>query len=132
MNENLQSIQLATRRQFLKHCNVGLGALAMAALAGNGASAAPLDDADNPLAPKAPPLPAKVKRVIYLHMSGAPPQHDLFDYKPKLVEHNLQPCPDDLLAILQKERLPFIVRRAGRRCWARRTSSRSAASRAWR
>jgi hypothetical protein len=114
MNPNLQSIQLATRRQFLKHCNVGLGAIAMSALAGNGVHAAPIADADNPLTPKPPPLPAKVKRVIYLHMSGAPPQHDLWDYKPKLVEHNLEPCPDDLLAILQKERLPFIDLKARR------------------
>jgi hypothetical protein len=112
MNTQLQSIRLATRRQFLKQCNVGLGALAIAALGGGALPAAP--DADNPLAPKAPPLPAKVKRVIYLHMSGAPPQHDLWDFKPKLVEHNLEPCPDDLLAILQKERLPFIDLKARR------------------
>src|SRR5262249_16155248 len=37
------------------------------------------------------------KRVIYLHMSGAPPQQDLFDYKPKLNEHHLKPCPDELV-----------------------------------
>jgi hypothetical protein len=114
MHPNIVKTQFETRRQFLKHCNVGLGALAMAALAGNGACAAPMIDADNPLAPQPPPLPAKVKRVIYLHMSGAPPQHDLWDFKPKLVEHNLEPCPDDLLAILQKERLPFIDLKARR------------------
>src|SRR5687767_14437982 len=114
MNPHIAKTQFETRRQFLKHCNVGLGSLALAALAGNGASAAPIADADNPLAAKSPPLPAKVKRVIYLHMSGAPPQHDLWDFKPKLVEHNLEPCPDDLLAILQKERLPFIDLKARR------------------
>jgi hypothetical protein len=114
MVPSLAKTQFETRRQFLKHCNVGLGSLALAALSGQAAPAAPLPDADNPLAPKAPPLPAKVKRVIYLHMSGAPPQHDLWDYKPKLVEHNLEPCPDDLLAILQKERLPFIDLKARR------------------
>ena len=31
-------------------------------------------------------------------MSGSPPQQELFDWKPKLVEHNMQPCPDSLLA----------------------------------
>jgi hypothetical protein len=104
--------RLATRRQFLNRCQVGLGGLALAGLVGGRPAAA--SEADHPLSPKAPPLPAKVKRVIYLHMSGAPPQHDLWDYKPKLVEHNLQPCPDDLLAILQKERLPFIDLKARR------------------
>ncbi len=109
-----ESALLATRRQFLKRCNLGLGALSLAALAGSGIKAAPAIDSENPLAPKHPPLPAKVKRVIYLHMSGAPPQHDLWDHKPKLVEHNLEPCPDELLAILQKERLPFIDLKARR------------------
>ena len=113
MNPYFQTRQFDTRRHFLRGCGLGLAALALQSLAGN-ASAAPLADADNPLAPKAPPLPAKVKRVIYLHMSGAPPQHDLWDFKPKLVEHNLEPCPDDLLAILQKERLPFIDLKARR------------------
>ena len=27
----------------------------------------------------------RAKRVIYLDMAGAPPQVDMFDYKPKLV-----------------------------------------------
>ena len=30
-------------------------------------------------------------------MSGGPPQQDLFDFKPELVKHHLQPCPDELL-----------------------------------
>ena len=38
-------------------------------------------------------------------MSGAPPQHDLFDYKPKLVENHLKPCPYELL---KGARFPFI------------------------
>jgi hypothetical protein len=38
-------------------------------------------------------------------MSGSPPQHDLFDYKPKLVEMNGQPCPD---SFLKGERFAFI------------------------
>ena len=52
---------------------------------------------DNPLAPKPPHFAPKAKRVIYLHMSGAPPQLDLFDYKPELVKHDGQPCPDEFL-----------------------------------
>jgi hypothetical protein len=38
-------------------------------------------------------------------MSGAPPQQDLFEYKPKLVELHMQPCPDELL---KNQRFAFI------------------------
>jgi hypothetical protein len=61
----------------------------------DGRAASPSPAAD-PLAPKRPPLPAKAKAVIYLHMSGAPPTLDLFDWKPKLVQMNMKPCPDEL------------------------------------
>ena len=49
---------------------------------------------DDPLAPKPPHFPAKVKNVIFLSMSGGPPHLDLFDYKPELVKRNGQDCPD--------------------------------------
>jgi len=114
MDSDIAKTRFETRRHFLRQSSLGLGAWALADLAGRPAFASPREAGENPLTPQAPPLPAKVKRVIYLHMSGAPPQHDLWDYKPKLVEHNLQPCPDDLLAILQKERLPFIDLKARR------------------
>ena len=38
-------------------------------------------------------------------MSGGPPQQDLFDYKPELVKHHMQPCPDELL---KNQRFAFI------------------------
>ena len=38
-------------------------------------------------------------------MAGAPSQLDLFDYKPKLVAMNGQPCPE---SIYKKERFAFI------------------------
>ncbi len=53
--------------------------------------------AANPLAPRPPHFAPKAKRVIYLHMSGAPPHLDLFDYKPELVKHNGEPCPDSFI-----------------------------------
>jgi len=40
---------------------------------------------------------AKAKNVIYLHMTGSPPNLDMFDYKPKLLEYNDQPCPDSAI-----------------------------------
>ncbi len=76
----------ATRRTFLRG-GVGLGSIALAALArGERSPFGPSADEpfENPLAPKAPPLPAKARRVIYLAMSGAPPQLDMFDPKPEL------------------------------------------------
>jgi hypothetical protein len=95
-----------TRRQFLGNTGIGLGAMAMASLTGGATvrGASP-STSENPLAPKSSPLPAKAKRVIYLHMSGAPPQHDMFDYKSKLVELNGQPCPQ---SFLEGQRFAFI------------------------
>jgi hypothetical protein len=40
----------------------------------------------------------KVKRVVYLHMAGAPSQLDLFDHKPLLNELDGKPCPADVIA----------------------------------
>ncbi len=82
-------MSLATRRWFLNECGVGLGALAMQTLLGRTAAA-------DPLRPKAPPLPAKAKRVIYLFMGGAPSQLDLFDHKPILRRYDGKPAPPSL------------------------------------
>ena len=87
-------LQLTTRRQFLSSAGqFSLGAIALHALK---ADAAPTEAA-NPLAPKRPPLKAKAKRVIYLHMSGGPPNLDIFDYKPQLVKRSGEDCPDSFL-----------------------------------
>jgi hypothetical protein len=104
MNLHLQVARAATRRQFLRDCQLGLGALALGTLTGRLADASP-DPSANPLAPKGPPRPARAKAVIYLHMSGAPPQHDLFDWKPKLAAFNMKPCPEEWL---KGARFPFI------------------------
>ena len=94
--------ELATRRAFLRGSTLGLGAIALQQIAGRAASPTAIE---NPLAPKMPPLPATAKRVIYLHMAGSPPQHDLFDYKPELVKRNGEPCPESLI---EGERFAFI------------------------
>ena len=94
MNFRLQQLQHQTRRQFLRSAGqFSLGAIAMETLLGRTAIAAP-GAAPNPLAPHAPHFPPKVKRVIYLHMSGGPPHLDLFDYKPELVKRDGQFAPD--------------------------------------
>ena len=89
-----------TRRHFLSAGSLGLGAAALASFAGSAPAAA----VSNPLAPRPPHVPAKAKRVIYLHMSGAPPHLDLFDYKPELVKRTGQDCPD---AVLKGKRFAF-------------------------
>src|SRR3569833_1768342 len=102
MNLRLEKARSQTRRHFLANSGLGLGASALAGLQAREASAAQVSQKSaGPLAPKKPAYAARAKRVIYLHMSGAQPQHDLFDYKPKLVELNMQECPADLL-IIQK------------------------------
>ncbi|MDB5337994.1 MAG: hypothetical protein JWN70_3613 [Planctomycetaceae bacterium] len=101
MNPQIENLSLQTRRHFLQQSQLGLGAIALSALMGNSASAAKpdssIDSVINPLAPKAAPLPAKAKRVIYLHLTGSPPHLDLYDYKPELVKHTDEPCPDSFL-----------------------------------
>jgi hypothetical protein len=97
MDPIYENLELITRRNFLRTTGqFSLGALALASLLGreNRVAAATVS---NPLAPRKPHYPAKVKRVIYLHMSGGPPHLDLFDYKPELVKWNDKACPDEFL-----------------------------------
>jgi len=95
MHPRWEHLQLITRRHFLGQSQLGLGAVALASLLKRDAAAAP--QVVNPLAAKLPPLAAKAKRVIYLHLTGSPPNLDLFDWKPELVKLNGQPCPDEFL-----------------------------------
>ena len=96
----LTSLRDATRRHFLRDCATGLGTLWLAM---NGQALAsgrklPTHDAANPLSPLAPPHAAKAKRVIYLHMIGAPSQLELFDFKPDLQRLDGKECPQEFLA----------------------------------
>jgi Protein of unknown function (DUF1501) len=95
MNAHTDQCLTITRRHFLRDCNVGLGGLALSLLMNDGARA-DLTPA-NPMAPRRPHYPPKVKNVIYLHMAGSPPHLDLFDYKPELVRRNGQDCPQEFL-----------------------------------
>ncbi|HEY1110158.1 MAG TPA: DUF1501 domain-containing protein, partial [Opitutaceae bacterium] len=75
-----------TRRHFLKTCTTGLGAMWLGSQAfGATGKLGYQRTAAAPLAPLPPQFPAKAKRVIYLHMAGAPSQLELFDHKPDLV-----------------------------------------------
>jgi len=82
------------RRAFLRTAGFSLGGLALSQLLAEAGEAA-----------RKPHFPAKAKRVIYLHMIGAPSQLDLFDHKPALIKQDGKPCPDD---VLKGKRFAFI------------------------
>ena len=75
------ALRAQTRRQFLREGSLGIGAMALASLAGcqlpsaGAAGASPGDplggSLDDPLAPRPPHYAARAKRIIYLHMAAA-------------------------------------------------------------
>ena len=81
-----------SRRDLLHACGMGLGALALGALAGADVRA---DEKPyvNPLAPKTPHFAPRAKRVIHLFMNGGPSQVDTFDPKPMLDKYDGKPLP---------------------------------------
>lgn len=95
---------LENRRRFLGRAGKVLGWAAMASLMGDrGASgdahAASTPAAQGPLSPaelKLPHFAPKAKRAIYLFMSGAPPQIDMWDYKPNLAAMYDKDLPDSV------------------------------------
>jgi hypothetical protein len=99
MNSELaaRTLHHTTRRTLLGNAGFGFGSLALADLMkGTSFADSALSLPENPMMPRQAPLSAKAKSVIYLHLSGAPPALDMFDYKPKLVELNMQDCPESL------------------------------------
>jgi len=84
------------RRWFFQQCGVGMGAMALGQLLGEGGYAAPSSAAD-PRAPKAPHFAPKAKRVIYLFMAGAPSHLELFDNKPQLAKFDGTLPPAELI-----------------------------------
>ena len=105
MNPLALQIQMQTRRHFLRNGGLSLGAIALNQLSGGVAEAAVLGSEASPLALQPPTLPARAKSIIYLHMSGGPPQHELFDWKPRLQELHRQDCPEEFL---KGQRFAFI------------------------
>src|SRR6202789_2203237 len=79
-----------TRRKFLNRVGMGLGALGLTTMLDprdlfSGTSDDAASATGNPLAPKAPPLPATAKAVIHIFAQGAPSHIDTWDPKPELV-----------------------------------------------
>ena len=86
------------RRRFFEGAGLKVGGLALAGLMGNSALAAGSDGSKlmHPPLPGFPHFAPKAKRLIYLHMNGAPSQLDLFDYKPGLKDYFDKELPDSV------------------------------------
>ena len=106
MNEFENTRLFETRRHFFGKAAGGIGSAALASLlnpglfAGDGnASNSGSPNAPNPAMGGLPELPhfaPKAKRVIYLFMSGAPSQLDMWDYKPKMADWYDKDLPDSV------------------------------------
>ena len=77
-----------TRRYFFGRTATGIGTAALASLLNSGLqqNSVGAETQTRPGVLQAPHHAPTAKRVIYLFMSGAPSQMDLFDYKPTLVD----------------------------------------------
>ena len=85
-----------TRRQFFAGAGLGVGSVALGSLLAREASAVSQSKSVHPPLPNLPHFAAKAKRLIYLHMNGAPSQIDLFDHKPELSSHFAEDLPESI------------------------------------
>jgi hypothetical protein len=95
MQPALQYHRRATRRQFFGGVGLSVGGLALANLLQSEASAS-TSGAAYPSLPGLPHFAPTARRVIYLHMNGAPSQLDLFDHKPGLQDYFDEELPDSV------------------------------------
>src|ERR1700730_11555017 len=116
--EKFAWLQAQTRRHFLRSFTAGVGTMFLGTLASQYASAKAaqlavdgtprLDftrDPSRPLPALPPQFAARAKRIIYLHMAGAPSQLELFEHKPELTKLDGQDCP---MSFLTGKRFAFI------------------------
>lgn len=95
MDPILERGLLQARRHFLGRSATGIGAAALASLLGSDSSAASTSTEDVGVLGQ-PHFAPKAKRIIYLFMSGAPSQLDMYDYKPKMDELFDTELPDSI------------------------------------
>jgi hypothetical protein len=110
--ERFALLQAQTRRHFLRSLTAGVGSMFLGTLGSPfvstvGAAERGIDgsprleftrDPSHPLSVLPPQFAGRAKRIIYLHMAGAPSQLELFDYKPDLTKLDGQQCPASFLA----------------------------------
>ncbi|QDV34658.1 DUF1501 domain-containing protein [Tautonia plasticadhaerens] len=108
-----------SRREAIRRCGMGFGALGLTALLGDEGLLAPAraDGATDPLAPRRPPLPATAKHVIHIFLNGGPSHVDTFDPKPALSRYAGKSLPSGNLRTERKTGSalpsPFKFRRRG-------------------
>jgi uncharacterized protein (DUF1501 family) len=93
MHPSDEAVLAETRRQFFGRGAKGLGSLALLSLLAENAKAEKQAVGGLPGLPHFAP---KAKRAIYLHMLGAPPQMETFDYKPKMADWFDKDLPDSV------------------------------------
>ena len=109
-----------SRRTFLRTSGLSLGTAALATLLNPrllGAAPRSTGLGVEPGVGGFPGLPQRIKRVIFLYMSGGPSQFETFDYKPTLAEMDGQPMPESFtkgqpIAQLQGQELKCLGPRA--------------------
>jgi len=97
MHPSDEAVLNETRRQFFSRGARGLGVAALATLLAekNIALGAPTLETHGGVA-GLPHFPPKAKRAIYLHMVGAPPQLETYDYKPGMKDWFDQDLPESI------------------------------------
>src|SRR5262249_33210941 len=105
----MTSFTRQSRRAFLASTGVGLGSVALNLLLARDLRGKDSPDKYRGLA-GFPHHTPKIKRVIFLYMSGGPSHLETFDYKPKLAELDGKPMPEPFtkgqpIAQLQGQRL---------------------------
>ena len=99
MNPIRESKLIETRRHFFGRSAAGIGTAALSSLLNENVRATTAADGTDPQLGGIPGIPhfaAKAKRVIYLFMSGAPSQLDMWDYKPKMNDWYDKDLPDSV------------------------------------
>ena len=91
-----ERVLMETRRHFFSRAATGFGGIALASLLGEQARADIKDGKGIGGLPELPHFPGKVKRAIYLHMLGAPPQQETFDYKPGMASWFDKDLPESI------------------------------------
>lgn len=103
----------ANRRDFLRQCGMGLGALALQSIFQEAARAGA-----SPIAGRPPQFTPKARCVIHIFANGGPSQVDTFDPKPALEKYHGQPMPGENLKTERKTghlmKSPFRFRKYGR------------------
>src|SRR5215510_9986150 len=95
------AVEHQTRRFFLKTSMACVGGIAFNAMLGRAFASEGEANAEGPRTQ----FPAKARRIIYIHLAGAPSHLETFDYKPDLAKLDGKPCPD---SFLKGKRFAFI------------------------